>query len=221
MPACVCVCVRVLSATRIWNRESLCRGTTMAMPISIESIEALLRLKLKERVAPIHAAEHRFRLFGRPENGITVDNFRKTLANLGVILSLEDAATIFRKYDRTNDGRVNFNEFLLDLFPRDFTGVSWNIRADQEMWLEEKQKKGALLHLQQIGMGTKPTKYPPSLRKNKMTLDELQHHPANRAASATTASPVHDRLQDVRQPKGWADPRHVQNNLRWASPSAK
>ena len=106
----------------------------MAMPISIESVEALLRLKLKERVAPGSTLLNTgFRLFGRPENGITVDNFRKTLANLGIVLSLADATTIFRKYDRTNDGRVNFNEFLLDLFPRDFTGVSWNIRRDQEL----------------------------------------------------------------------------------------
>ena len=53
---CVCVCVCALCYTDL-ERESLCRGTTMAMPISIESIEALLRLKLKERVAPIHAVE--------------------------------------------------------------------------------------------------------------------------------------------------------------------
>ena len=53
----------------------------MAMPISIESVEALLRLKLKERVAPGSTLLNTgFRLFGRPENGITVDNFRKTLA---------------------------------------------------------------------------------------------------------------------------------------------
>ena len=147
----------------------------MAMPISIESVEALLRLKLKERVAPGSTLLNTgFRLFGRPENGITVDNFRKTLANLGIVLSLADATTIFRKYDRTNDGRVNFNEFLLDLFPRDFTGVSWNIRRDQEMWVEAKKKSAALLHLQQVGMGSKPTEYPASMRKSKMSLDELQ-----------------------------------------------
>lgn len=147
----------------------------MAMPISVKDVEELLRLKLKERVAPGSTLLNTgFRLFGRPENGITVENFQKTLANLGIVLSLEDARTIFSKYDRTKDGRVNFNEFLLDLFPRDFTGVSWNIRRDQEQWLEAKEKSAKLLHIHQVGMGNRPSEYPASMRKNKMSLDELQ-----------------------------------------------
>ena len=86
------------------------------MPISVESIEALLRLKLKERVAPGSTLLNTgFRLFGRPENGITVENFRKTLANLGIILSLADAPTIFDAIEAKWAARRGAQRLLLQL----------------------------------------------------------------------------------------------------------
>ena len=146
-----------------------------AMPVTVEAVEAMIRLKLKERIEPGSSLLRTgFRLFGRPENGITVQNFRQTLANLGIILDLADATEIFSKYDTNGNGRINFNEFCLSLFPKDFSGVSWNVRRDQEQWVDRKRKSAALMELQHVGMGMKATSYPLSMQQNRATLDELE-----------------------------------------------
>jgi Ca2+-binding EF-hand superfamily protein len=147
----------------------------MAKPIRQTDIEEMIRVKLKERVPPGSSLlTTGFRLFGRPENGVTVDNFRHTLANLGIILSLEDTTTIFSKFDRNKNGRVNFNEFLLDLFPKDFSGVSWYSRRDQEQWAEAQRRKEQCLKDGRVGLGLASVDYPASMQKNRMTLDELE-----------------------------------------------
>ena len=146
-----------------------------AQPIHIKDIEEMIRVKLKERVPPGSSLlSTGFRLFGRPENGVTVDNFRQTLANLGIILSLSDATTIFARYDRNKNGRVNFNEFLLDLFPKDFSGVSWYSKRDQEQWAEAQRRKEQCLKDGKVGLGLASVDYPKSMQKNRMTLDELE-----------------------------------------------
>ena len=147
----------------------------MAQPIRMKDIEDMIRLKLKERVPPGSSLlTTGFRLFGRPENGLTAEMFRQTLANLGIILSLKDASSIFTKYDRNKNGRVNFNEFLLDLFPKDFSGVSWYSRRDQEQWMEAVQRKEQCLQDGKVGLGLASVDYPQCMQKNRMSLDDLE-----------------------------------------------
>jgi len=141
----------------------------------MKDIEEMIRVKLKERVPPGSSLlSTGFRLFGRPENGVTVQNFRTTLANLGIILSLQDARTIFRKYDRNNNGRIELDQFLQDLFPTDFSGVSWYSKRDQEIWMEATKRKEQCLADGKVGLGLSCVNYPKSMQKNRMTLDELE-----------------------------------------------
>ena len=149
--------------------------STMAKRIRLKDIEILLRLKLKERVAPGSSLlATSFRLFGRPENGVTVQHFRTTLANLGIILSLEDTRTFFNKYDRQKNGRIEIGEFLLDLFPSDFSGVSWYAKRDQAIWMEATKRKEQCLEDGKVGLGLSGLNYPASMQKNRMSLDELE-----------------------------------------------
>jgi len=135
----------------------------------------LLRKKVVERVIPGSSIlQTSFRLFGRPENGITVDIFRETFARLGVILTKRDAQTVFNMYDVNRTGRLTFNEFANKLAAPDQTIPSWNMLRDREQWVEADKRAAVCREIGVLGMGQKPLQYPKCMEQDRMDLDAIE-----------------------------------------------
>ena len=143
--------------------------------LTVDAVEELIRRKIFERVIPGSSILNTgFRLFGRPEHGITPEVFHRTLAHLGVILSPEDSRVIFDKYDHEGNGRLQFDKFAVNLFPKDYTQPTWNIIRDQEQWLESQQRQHALNETHKVGRGEAALAYPKSMEKFKMSQEEIK-----------------------------------------------
>ena len=138
-------------------------------------LRSLLRKKIVERVIlGSSILQTSFRLFGRPENGITVDIFRDTFIKLGVILSRKDAQAVFNTYDRKRTGRLSFNEFAAQIAGEDQTVPSWNMIRDREQWVEADKRAAVCKEIGVLGMGQKPLKYPNCMNANRMDLDAIE-----------------------------------------------
>ncbi len=79
-----------------------------------EYVETLLRNKICERgAASKDLLQQAYFLFGRPGKGLTQKAFGQVLKQkLGLPVSQEQCAELFRKYDTSGDGMIDFYEFV-------------------------------------------------------------------------------------------------------------
>jgi Ca2+-binding EF-hand superfamily protein len=77
-------------------------------------VEGLLRKKINERgAASKDLLQQAYFMFGRPKHGLTLSAFGKVLKEkLGLPVSQEQCAQLFKKYDSSGDGRIDFYEFV-------------------------------------------------------------------------------------------------------------
>lgn len=85
-------------------------------------------------------------MFGRPSGGLDLPIFKQYLhMSFGVKLKDEEAAELFRRYDRDGSGRVTMKEFLVQMMPPDYTpGVTqWAVKRQDEDRARELARKAA------------------------------------------------------------------------------
>jgi len=100
-----------------------------AVPESIRSfkwtneyVEGLLRKKINERgLSSKDLLQQAYFLFGRPKHGLTLSTFGQVLkTKLGLPVSPEQCKELFKKYDTSGDGRIDFYEFIEKIMPDDY-----------------------------------------------------------------------------------------------------
>jgi Ca2+-binding EF-hand superfamily protein len=104
-------------------------------PMSVEDMERVLQSKI---VAGTKKAtdvlRHAYYLFGRPQDGITVEHFKQQVRQLGIPASNEDCRNLFRRYDTDGNGRLDFYEFINNLLPKDYPEKPWyQKRGEQDV----------------------------------------------------------------------------------------
>lgn len=134
---------------------------------TIDKIEKKIQQKIVERTK---RASDQYReayaLFGSPQNGISRKAFRHHMRKLGFVLTEQELNALFDKYDSDGSGSITFAELVAHVMPKDYTEKPWNLRRDEEMEKEQARRKH--------GQAPVLKKWPKSLGRNRMTLDQVE-----------------------------------------------
>lgn len=104
----------------------------------LAEVEQLLYTKLFERTRrPADQYRQAYKLFGAPHAGITLEDMKRTIKALGLVLDHEEVLQLFQAYDENSNGKIEFRELMARLAPKDFVDVPWNIARDLEARAEE------------------------------------------------------------------------------------
>ena len=115
------------------RKDMISNRASAPLKMDIDSLRNLIQTKILERTK--HGTTEivdAYKLFGRPQYGITPQMFEKQMTKFGIYLTSEQVEHLFQEYDKNGSGTLTFQEFIQGIMPRDYTAKSWNILADEK-----------------------------------------------------------------------------------------
>eukprot|EP00942_MAST-04A_sp_MAST-4A-sp1_P010557 g10557.t1 len=100
--------------------------------LKIEDLRKIIQEKVLGKINGADEIRGAFSIFGRNRDGISPTQFRKAIAKLGIVLSMEDATRVFMTYDEDGNGRMDIYELMRNLLPKDYKGQTWIVKTDIE-----------------------------------------------------------------------------------------
>jgi Ca2+-binding EF-hand superfamily protein len=108
---------------------------------SIEFMQELLREKIRSRTSNSNVEiQDAYKLFGRPQKGITLEIFREKLWEFGMEITSEEAKELFDHYDLNGSRTITFGELIEGVIPRDYSRKTWNVARTEEIIQQQQEK---------------------------------------------------------------------------------
>jgi Ca2+-binding EF-hand superfamily protein len=143
-------------------------------PITVEEMEKILQDKI---VAGTKKAtdvlRHAYYMFGRPQDGITMEHFKHQVRQLGIPATNDDCRALFRRYDSDGNGRLDFYEFINNLLPKDYPEKPWYQKRgeqDARRFLHNRASRND----ESKGKMFEQTEYPTCLKNFKMNTIKIE-----------------------------------------------
>ena len=108
------------------------RSSEVLTDEKLRELSKLLQTKILERTK--HGNREigdAYKLFGRPQNGITKALFNTLLEKVGMYLRPTELDSLYQSFDKNGSGTLTFEEFIAGVMPHDFTGKLWNVKIDE------------------------------------------------------------------------------------------
>lgn len=138
-----------------------------------------LQRKIVERTKrPQDQYREAYVVFGKPEHGLTKDEFREMIFRLGMVVTDDQMDLIMDHFDTDKNGVLSFAELVRKVLPPDYTGRQWTEIRDDELMKESHARE-----LRQ--METTVKKWPKSLEATKPTIRKLKEQLATKILERT------------------------------------
>ena len=87
--------------------------------MSIFQIERIIQEKIIQRTKRANDQyREAYALFGSPANGISRSDFKRHLQKLGLVVSDQEVAALFDRYDSDGSGHISFQELVNWVMPK-------------------------------------------------------------------------------------------------------
>lgn len=109
--------------------------------LHINDLRKIIQEKILGKINGADEIRGSFSIFGRNRDGISPQQFRKAIAKLGIVLSMEDATRVFLTYDEDGNGRLDIYELMRNLLPKDYGEQTWIAKVDIERRNKEHARR--------------------------------------------------------------------------------